>query len=100
MPLIKKLLLQKVSHFHKGIQNRFKRQELEIFLPLLGIQPKNFFYKILLIFTKEFKMDFRKTEHGIIQPGNRIISPTSRPLTKKLLLHDVSHFWQGVQNRF
>ena len=37
-----------------------------------------------------------KTRNGIIQTGNRIISPTSGPLIKKLLLQDVSHFSQGV----
>ena len=36
--------------------------------------------------------------NGIIQTGNGIISPTFRPLIKKLLLHNVSHLTQGVQN--
>ena len=35
-----------------------------------------------------------RTGNGIIQAGNRIISPTSRPLIK------MSHFHQGVHNRF
>ena len=41
-----------------------------------------------------------KTGNGIIQTGNGIISPTSRPLIKKLLLLNVSHLTQGVQNSF
>merc|ERR1711891_84472 len=55
-------------------------------------------------FTKCFSFDPRgpklifKTGNGIIQTGNGIISPTSRPLLKKLLLQNVSHLIQGVQN--
>merc|ERR1712208_222803 len=55
-------------------------------------------------FTKCFSFDPRgpklifKTGNGIIQTGNGIISPTSRPLMKKLLLQNVSHLIQGVQN--
>ena len=41
-----------------------------------------------------------KTGNGIIQTGNGIISPTSGPLIKKLLLQDVSRFYQGIQNWF
>ena len=41
-----------------------------------------------------------KTGNGSLQTGNGIISPTSRSLIKKLLLQNVSHFYQGVQNRF
>ena len=35
-----------------------------------------------------------------MQTGNGIISPTSRLLIKKLLLQNVSHLIQGVQNQF
>ena len=41
-----------------------------------------------------------KTGNGIIQTGNGIISPTSRPLIKKLLLQHLLHINQGVQNWF
>ena len=41
-----------------------------------------------------------KTGNKIIQTGNGIISRNSRPLSKKLLLQSVSHFHQGIQNRF
>ena len=57
-------------------------------------------------FTKDFSFDLRssklifKTGNGIIQTGNWIISPTSRPLIKKLLLQNVSHLFQGFQNWF
>ena len=40
-----------------------------------------------------------KTGNGLIQTGNGIISPTSRPLIKKLLLLNVSHLIQGVKNQ-
>ena len=41
-----------------------------------------------------------KTGNGIIQTRNGIITPTSRPLIKKLLLQNVSHLIKGVQNQF
>ena len=55
-------------------------------------------------FTKCFSFDPRvsklifKTGNGIIQTGNGIISPTSMPLIKKLLLQNLPHLFQGVQN--
>ena len=55
-------------------------------------------------FTKHLSFDPRgsklifKTGNGIIQTGNGIISPTSRPLIKKLILQNVSHLFQGIQN--
>ena len=57
-------------------------------------------------FTKCFSFLLRnarwifKTGYGTIQSGNGIISPTSRPLIKKLLLQKASHFHKGIQNRF
>ena len=64
-PLIKKLLLQIINHLIQGAQNWFSKQEMElskqemeIFLPLPGLWSKNFFYKIFLIWSKGFKMDF------------------------------------------
>ena len=41
-----------------------------------------------------------KTGNWIIKTGNGIISPTSRPLIKKLILPNVSYFLQGVHNWF
>ena len=41
-----------------------------------------------------------QTGNGIIQTDNGIISPPSRPLIKKLLLQNVSHLIQGVENQF
>ena len=57
-------------------------------------------------FTKCFSFDPRgsklifKTGNGIIQTGNGIISLISKPLIKKLLLQNVSHLFQGIQNWF
>ena len=54
--------------------------------------------------TKCFSFDPRclklilETGNGIIQTGNGIISPTSRPLIKKLLKRNVFHMFQGFQN--
>ena len=68
---------------------------MELFFPLPGLESKNFFYKVFLIFTKEFKIDLknRKWNHPT---GNGTISPTSGPLIEKLLLQDVLHFFRGV----
>ena len=41
-----------------------------------------------------------KTGYGIIQTGNGIISPTSRPLIRKLLLQHFLYIYQGIQNWF
>ena len=41
-----------------------------------------------------------KTGNEIIQTGNGIISPTSGPLIKKLLLQHLLHINQGLQNLF
>ena len=53
--------------------------------------------KMFLIWSKELNFIF-KTENGIIQTGNGMISLTSRPLIKKLLFQHHSHMIQGVQN--
>ena len=72
-PLIKKLLLQNVSHLFQGFQNWFSKQEMELskqemglskqemelFLPLPGLWSKNFFNKMFLIWSKEFKINFQ-----------------------------------------
>ena len=61
---IKKLLLQHLLHFFQGVQNRFSKQEMELFkqemellLPLPVLWSKNFFNKNSLISTQEFKID-------------------------------------------
>ena len=75
------------------------KQEIELFPRL----PKNF-YKCFLLYLGGSKLIFLtgngiiQTGNGSIQTGNGIISPTSRPLMKKLLLQNVSHLIQGVQN--
>ena len=72
-PLIKKLLLQSVSHFYRGLQNWFLKQEMELFkqemelfLPLSGRWSKNYFYKNFLISTKEFKIDFQNRKRNYL----------------------------------
>ena len=63
-PLIKKPLLQSVSHLFQGVQNWFSKQEMELskqemelFLLFPGLRSKNFFYKMFFISTKEFRID-------------------------------------------
>ena len=64
---------------------------MESFLPS---DKKNF-----LFYPRGSRLIF-ETGNGIIQTGNGIISPTSTPLIKKLLLHNVTHLIQGVQKWF
>ena len=90
-----KNFFHKIFHFHQGVQTR-KSNYFSHFLasdqktsstaysPYL---PRN---SILIV----------KTGNGIIQTGNGIISPTSRPLIKKLLLQHLLHINQGFQNWF
>ena len=144
--LIKKLILSHLLHISQGAQNwvskqemEWSKQEMELFLSLPGLWSNKFFYNIISISIKEFKINFQnrkwnysnrkwnyffhfqasdqitsfttafpylqrnsklifKTGNGIIQTGNGIISLTSKPLIKKLLLQNVSHLIQGVQN--
>ena len=69
---MKKIVLQNVYHFYQGVQNWFSKQEMELskqemelfkqemelFYLLPGLWLKNFFYKMFLIFTEVFKIDF------------------------------------------
>ena len=114
------------------------KQEMELFLSLPVLWSKNFFYKMILIWSKRFNINFQKrkwnypnrkwnyfsqcqasepktsftkcflfvprvsklifkTGNGIIQTGKRLISPTSGPLIRKLLLQNVSHLIQRVK---
>ena len=63
-------------------------QEIELFLPLLGIWS---------FVPSDLKLIFI-TENEIFQAWNKIIFPTSRPLMKKLLLQNLSHLFQVFQN--
>ena len=47
--------------------------------------------------SRRFLEDSKKSQRvlEIIQTGNEIISPTSRPKIKKLILRNVSHLIQG-----
>ena len=54
-PLMKKVVLQNVSHFYQGVQNwfskqemEFSKQEMELFILFPGLQSKTLFYKIFL----------------------------------------------------
>ena len=68
------------------------KQEMELFLPLLGLWSKNFFYYICSKLSKVFKIDFQNRKWNFFS--------TSRPLIKKLLLQHLLHINQGVQNWF
>ena len=64
-PLIKKLILQKVSNFYNGVQNwcwkeemDLSKQEMELFLLFPDHWSNNFFYKMFLNFINEVKAEF------------------------------------------
>ena len=64
-PPIKKLLLQNVFHILQGVQNWFSKQEMELskqemelFIPLPGLWWNEYFYKMFLVWSKEFKINF------------------------------------------
>ena len=60
---------------------------------------KTYFTKCISFSPRSSKL-ICKTGNAIIQTGNGIISPTSRPLVKKFLLQHILHINQGVQNWF
>ena len=60
---------------------------------------KTSFKKYFSFSTRNSELIF-KTGNRIIQTGNGIFYPISRPPIKKPLLHNISHFNQGVQNSF
>ena len=57
-PLIKKLILQKVSNFYNGVQNWCWKEEMELFLLFPDHWSNNFFYKMFLNFINEVKAEF------------------------------------------
>ena len=81
--------------FYQGVQNGFSKQKMELFIKFTGLWSKKLLFIIL---TNKLKIDFKT---GIIQTGNKNIYTTfSRPLIRKLLWQNVSHFYQGLQNWF
>ena len=83
-------------NFHKRKWN-YPNRKWNYFSHFQTSNKKTSFTKYLSFDPRGSKLIF-KTGNGIIQTGNGIISPTSRPLMKKLLLQNVSHLIQGVQN--
>ena len=73
------------------------KQEMELFLPLQASDQKTSFTKCFSFVPRVSKLIF-KTGNWIFQTGNGIISTTSRPLIKKLLLQNINHLILGAQN--
>ena len=78
-----------------GFQNR----KWNYFFHFQASDQKTSFTKCFSFGPRGSKLIF-KTGNEIIQTGNGIISPTSRPLIKKLLLQHLLHINQGVKNWF
>ena len=102
-PLIKKLILQKVSNFYNGVQNWCWKEEMDLsnrkwncFSYFLTTDQTTSFTKCFWILSTRLKLDL-KIGNGIIQTGNGIIS-ISWPQIKKTLLQKFSNFYQWVQN--
>ena len=113
----------------QGFQNwfskqemEFSKQEMELFLPLLDLWSKNFFYKMVFICSKVFKIDF---QNGKWNYSPHFKAPWSKNFLYKMFLiwskgfkidfqnmkwnyfshfkasdQNVSHLIQGVQNSF
>ena len=78
-----KLSLIFSKEFKIDCQNgNWKQKEMELFLQHPSGRSKNMFYKMFPLFTKEFKIE---TKNVIINTGNGFMSPTSKPLIKKVL---------------
>ena len=73
------------------------RQEIEFFPHFQASNQKTSFTKHLSFDPMGSKFIFKRG-NGIIQTVNGIISPSSRPLIKKLILQNVSHLFRGIQN--
>ena len=59
-------MLQRIQNWFLKQEMEFFKKEMELFLPLPGIQSKNFFYLMFFIHSKGFKIDFknRKWNHA------------------------------------
>ena len=77
------------TYFNKYRKGNNQTRKWNYFSHFWASDQKTYFHDILC-FTMEFKIDF--------QTGNGIIPPTPRPVTKKLLLKNVSHFHKGAQH--
>ena len=105
-PLMKKLLLQNVSHLIQRVQNWFSKQEMELFkqemelfLQLPGLWSKNLFYKISLICSKWFKIDFQNRKWNYPNRKWNYFSHFQAS-DSKTSYTNVSHLIQVVQNWF
>ena len=84
----------------------FENRKLNYFSYFLTFDQKTSFTKYFKILSMSLKLVLKtgngiiQTGNGIIQTGNGIISPISWPPMKKLLLQNVSNFYQRVQNWF
>ena len=72
---------------------------MELFLPLPILWSKNFFNKNVLIFTQEFKIDFQNRKRNYLNRKRKYLSHFQAS-DQKLLIQDVSHFYQGVWDCF
>ena len=75
------------------------KQKIELFFLFPGLLSKTPFTKCFPFDPKGSNSIF-ETRNGFIQTGNGIIFPTSLPQIKKLLLQNISHFYQGFQKQF
>ena len=85
-----------------GFKNRkwnYQNRKCNYFSYFLTSNQKTYFTKDLSLLPRILKIVL-KTGNGIIKTGNWIISLIYWPLTKQLLLQNVSNFYQRVQNWF
>ena len=102
-PPIKKILLQHFLHIHQGVQIDFQNRiwnypnrKWHYFSHFKASDQKTSFTTFSLYLPRNSKLIFN-TGNGIIQTGNGFISPTFRPLIKKLLLQNISHLYRSIK---
>ena len=81
----------------KGLNINFQNMKWHYFSHFQASDQKTSFPQRFSFDPRGSKLIF-KTGNGIIQSGIGIISPPSRPLIKKLILQNVSHLSQRIQN--
>ena len=103
-PLMKNLFYKMFLICSKGFKIKFQNRKWNYpnrkwnyFFHFQASDQKTYFIKYFSFEPEGSKLIF-KTGNGIIQTGNGIFSPTSRPLIKKPLLRKVFYLIQGVQN--
>ena len=75
------------------------KQEIDLFIPLPVLWPKNFLYNMLHIFTKEFEIVFQNRKWNYLNRKWNYF-PRIQAFDQKTTFTKISHFHQRVPNWF